>query len=687
MMLGCGYILKKAPSSSACRAPGCSSSVTGFRGTLTSLHRATCQGRTRAHHHTWITGHPHRIAFNNNSTSLSSATSAGNASAACSSGSIASAGASAHAAVSSGTLMDFAGNSRFLANHLARFSTLSTVSSASSPSSSSSSPATLLSPAPSQQQQQQQQQPRQPESAQPSGSTQQGSSKAQEPSQDTGSGSVSGSSSGQTKFGTSATKASTEDKDDDAWEVNESYSGHGSGGTRGNIAPDSRKNQRQQDGAEPSLSPAPTTPDSSSSSASTGQNDTQDTHHNNNHQHGDDDDHSTLRPSLSSFKDAASIKKSWRRTSDQLSHSASSPSSSSSSSPPQPSPTPAGSTAGSTLSRSGGQSQAGQLDLSSSTLVQQMLFGDRRPPSSGTEEAEKRQGDQASKDATATAEGKDDDIHLHNKGGSHSPLQDALFSRDRRRRDEEDEDTSLSSRSGGDESDDIEDDQQLERARRDILLQSEIKTESPSLEELLDLAANNAGENTATTSTTSTTATATPLASSSATMSTSSSSSTGPVTSPKTKKETSHTNMKTGSGAGEEEEDHISKLDIRVGVVRSVERHPDAESLYVEQVDVGDGQNATEDPSTTTTSSSSTRTIVSGLVKHIPKDYLEGRAVIVVRNMKPSKLRGIASHGMLLCGMEKDSDGSVTKVELLEPAEGSQPGDKVVFEGFTDESK
>jgi len=32
-----------------------------------------------------------------------------------------------------------------------------------------------------------------------------------------------------------------------------------------------------------------------------------------------------------------------------------------------------------------------------------------------------------------------------------------------------------------------------------------------------------------------------------------------------------------------DDEDHISKLDIRVGVVRSVANHPDAESLYIEQ--------------------------------------------------------------------------------------------------------
>ncbi|KAG0030061.1 hypothetical protein BGZ81_003101 [Podila clonocystis] len=116
--------------------------------------------------------------------------------------------------------------------------------------------------------------------------------------------------------------------------------------------------------------------------------------------------------------------------------------------------------------------------------------------------------------------------------------------------------------------------------------------------------------------------------------------------------------------------------DIRVGVVRSVAHHPDAESLYIEQVDVGDMDGELK---------KEPRTVVSGLVRHVAKKYLEGRAVIVVGNMKPSKLRGVMSEGMLLCAMEQDADGQVTKVGLLEPAEGSQPGDKVIFEGYTDQ--
>lgn len=51
----------------------------------------------------------------------------------------------------------------------------------------------------------------------------------------------------------------------------------------------------------------------------------------------------------------------------------------------------------------------------------------------------------------------------------------------------------------------------------------------------------------------------------------------------------------------------VSRVDFRVGKIVQVEKHPDADSLYVEQVDVGEGKN---------------RTVVSGLVKHVTLDQV-----------------------------------------------------------------
>lgn len=57
-----------------------------------------------------------------------------------------------------------------------------------------------------------------------------------------------------------------------------------------------------------------------------------------------------------------------------------------------------------------------------------------------------------------------------------------------------------------------------------------------------------------------------------------------------------------------EAEISISRLDIRVGLITKAQKHPDADSLYVEEIDVGEGQ---------------PRTVVSGLVKYIPIEEMQ----------------------------------------------------------------
>jgi hypothetical protein len=75
-----------------------------------------------------------------------------------------------------------------------------------------------------------------------------------------------------------------------------------------------------------------------------------------------------------------------------------------------------------------------------------------------------------------------------------------------------------------------------------------------------------------------------------------------------------------GAAPSPEELAAIAALDIRVGRILSCERHPDADSLYVEQVECGDAEGP--------------RTIVSGLVKYVPLEEMQGRAVIVLANLK-----------------------------------------------------
>ncbi|CAL5028327.1 unnamed protein product [Urochloa decumbens] len=118
------------------------------------------------------------------------------------------------------------------------------------------------------------------------------------------------------------------------------------------------------------------------------------------------------------------------------------------------------------------------------------------------------------------------------------------------------------------------------------------------------------------------------------------------------------------SGGEEKAEPTVEELagllDIRVGRVVKAWRHPEADTLYVEEVDVGEAE---------------PRTICSGLVNFLPIEELQDSSVIVLANLKPRNMRGIKSNGMLMAA----SDASHENVELLTPPEGSVPGERVWF--------
>ncbi|GAB4844078.1 hypothetical protein Ancab_014042 [Ancistrocladus abbreviatus] len=115
-----------------------------------------------------------------------------------------------------------------------------------------------------------------------------------------------------------------------------------------------------------------------------------------------------------------------------------------------------------------------------------------------------------------------------------------------------------------------------------------------------------------------------------------------------------------------EAEISITRLDIRVGLIRKVQKHPDANSLYVEEIDVGEA---------------TPRTVVSGLVNYIPIEEMQDRKVCVLCNLKPATMRGIKSHAMVLAA----SNSEHTKVELVEPPNDAPVGERVKFPGFEGE--
>eukprot|EP00873_Tetraselmis_striata_P020356 jgi/Tetstr1/440620/TSEL_028930.t1 len=107
----------------------------------------------------------------------------------------------------------------------------------------------------------------------------------------------------------------------------------------------------------------------------------------------------------------------------------------------------------------------------------------------------------------------------------------------------------------------------------------------------------------------------------------------------------------------------VSRLDLRVGRILKASKHPEADSLYVEEIDVGEG---------------APRTVISGLVKFIPEAEMQGRRVVVLANLKPVNMRGIKSHAMVMCA--SSADGAT--VELVTPPEGAAIGERVTVEGF-----
>eukprot|EP00741_Cyanophora_paradoxa_P018515 tig00021070_g17874.t1 len=107
----------------------------------------------------------------------------------------------------------------------------------------------------------------------------------------------------------------------------------------------------------------------------------------------------------------------------------------------------------------------------------------------------------------------------------------------------------------------------------------------------------------------------------------------------------------------------VTRLNLRVGKIVKAWPHPDADSLYCEEIDIGE-----EAP----------RLICSGLRNYVPLEEFEGSMVIVLANLKPRKMRGIESNGMVLAASNEDH----SQVELIKPPEGAQPGERVSFEGY-----
>jgi len=89
--------------------------------------------------------------------------------------------------------------------------------------------------------------------------------------------------------------------------------------------------------------------------------------------------------------------------------------------------------------------------------------------------------------------------------------------------------------------------------------------------------------------------------------------------------------------------DDFDKLDLRVGKVIEAKKHPEADKLLVFTIKSGNH----------------TRQIVSGIAKFYNPDELIGKNVVYVANLKPRKLRGLVSHGMILSAATSDDENLI----------------------------
>jgi len=100
----------------------------------------------------------------------------------------------------------------------------------------------------------------------------------------------------------------------------------------------------------------------------------------------------------------------------------------------------------------------------------------------------------------------------------------------------------------------------------------------------------------------------------------------------------------------------FKKMELVVGLVTSVQPHPNADKLYLITVNLG-----TEE-----------RQLVAGLKPYYTAEELKGKYIVVLANLEPRPVRGVMSQGMLLAAQAGD------QVVIISPERPLTPGAKVL---------
>lgn len=103
--------------------------------------------------------------------------------------------------------------------------------------------------------------------------------------------------------------------------------------------------------------------------------------------------------------------------------------------------------------------------------------------------------------------------------------------------------------------------------------------------------------------------------------------------------------------------DDFLKVDLRVGTILSAEKLPDADKLLLFKVDIGEAE---------------PRQLLAGLAEYYEPEKLVGRKVVVVANLKPRKMRGLESQGMVCAASIGDGDTPAIATFIEDVANGAR---------------
>ena len=162
----------------------------------------------------------------------------------------------------------------------------------------------------------------------------------------------------------------------------------------------------------------------------------------------------------------------------------------------------------------------------------------------------------------------------------------------------------------------------------------------------------------------------------------------------KAKKEKAPKQPKPAPAAAKEMPLTPALIDLRVGHILKAEAHPNADSLYVSTIAVGDPPGAEH---TSEHEGQVVRTVCSGLNGLVPLADMQGRKVVAVCNLKPVTMRGVKSVAMVLAASPRPAPSGEPEggggggghaketVELVDPPAGAAAGARVAFEGWKGE--